>query len=236
MLAVIFVLGLAAGGCPGQSPASYPSEQATLLPLLEALKNAGVSGSLEFSGTCNLFNGSHFLELPQFDVPATTTGPPLQTLREMFAHNPTMQVTQDPDGTIRMIQRGVPTDILAVKIARVSFDIGRPAQQPIYDANAALAQVFAAPEVERFLKGHDIERSGFTLTGAISPSVPSPNVPHMSAAPLDNVTLSQALDYILKSFPGIWYYKNCPATNKRNRIVGMGFYHLQKTGNGVIVQ
>ncbi len=223
--------GLAAAVCQGQS-----SEQGKLLPLLEVLKNAGVSGSLEFSGTCSLSDPSHFLELPQFDTPATTSGSPLQIVREMFAHNRTMQVTQDPDGTIRIIQHGVPTDILAVKIAQVTFQIGRPAQEPIYDANAALAQVFATPEIQLFMRDHDVEPPGFTLTGAISPSIHPPDAPYISAAPLHDVAFAEALNYILKSFRGIWYYKNCPGTDKRNRTVSMGFYHLHKTGAGLIIQ
>jgi hypothetical protein len=224
------VLGLALL-CHGQS-----SEQGKLLPLLEVLKNAGVSGSLEFSGTCDSFGPQNFLELPRLATPPAVTDSPLQTVRGMFASNPSVQVSQDSDGTIRIIEDDVPTDILAVKIAEVSFGIGRPAQEPIYDANAALAQVFVAPEVQRFMRDHDIESLGFTLVGAISPSAYPPSAPHTSAAPLHDVTFSQALDYILRSFPGIWYYRNCPATAKRQRMIAMGFYHLQKAAGGWIVQ
>jgi hypothetical protein len=235
---MVFVFGLAVAESQGQGPAYYASKQASLLPLLEVLNNAGVSGSLEFSGACNSFNGPDFPEFPQFDAPAKNTGSPLQTVHEMFARNPSMQVTQDPDGTIRINQRDVPTDTLNIKIARVSFESGRqPAQRPIYNANAALAHVFEAPEVKRFMKNHGIEGPWFGLfIGTLPPSEPPPNVPYMSGGPLENVTFSQALDYILKSFPGIWFYENCPKTAKRNRTVGTGFYHLQKTGVRPIVQ
>lgn len=156
----------------------------------------------------------------------------------MFAHNSTIQARQDPDGIIRMIQWDVPDDTLNIKIAHISFETGRqPATRSIYNANAALADVFEAPEVKRFMRDNDIEGPSFSLlTGALAPPTAPPSVPHMYGAPLDNVTFSQALDYILKSFPGIWYYENCPATNKRNRIVSIGLYHLQKTGAGWIVQ
>jgi hypothetical protein len=238
MLAIIFVLGLAMAESQGQGPAYYASKQASLLPLLQVLNNAGVSGSLEFSGTCNSFNGPDFPEFPRFDAPANNTDSPLKTLREMFAHNPTMQLTQDPDGTIRMRQWDVPNHILNVKIAHISFETGRrPGHSSIYNANIALARVFEAPEVKSFMRDNDIEGPSFSLyTGALSPSAPPSAAPHMSGAPLDNVTFSQALDYILKSFPGIWYYEYCPSTDKRNRIVGIGFYHLQRTGVGLIVQ
>lgn len=231
---IVFVLSLVVAHSEGQGPAYYGSPQASLSPLLEVLNNGGVSGSLEFAGTCDSFNGRVF---PQFQNPAANTGPPLETVREMFAHNTTMQVAQDPNGTIRMVQRGIPKDILNVKIAQVSFETGRPpARRPIYAAIVALASVFETPEIKRFMKEQHIKGPLFGLVGALPPSEPPPNVPYMSAAPLDNVTFAQALDYILKFFPGIWVYKNCPKTAKSDRTVVVGFYRLQKSGAGWIVQ
>ena len=232
--ALIFVVGLAMTEALGQGPAYYASRQASLLPLLEVLDKAGVSGSLEFSGTCDSFNSPDF---PEFRTPATSTGSPLETVREMFAHNPTMQITQDPGGMIRMVQRGVPTDFLDIQLAHIPFKTGRPpAQHPIYSANAALVHIWIAPEVTRFMKDHNMEKPAFGANGALPPSIPPPNVRYLSGAPLDDVTVSKAMDYILKTFPGIWYYEDCPRTDKRNRIVSIGFYHLQRTGAGVTVQ
>lgn len=229
---VLFVVALAVAESQAQGPAY--SKQASLAPLLDVLDKAGVSGSLEFSGHCDSFNGPDF---PKFTYPATSTASPVQAMREMFAHNPTIQVTQDPDGTIRMIQRGVLTDLLNVKIAHIPFETGRPpALNPIYSANAALVHIWVAPEVTRFMKDHDIEKPAFLATGTPPPSTPPPGMPYFSPHPLDDVTISQAMDYILKSFPGLWYYEDCPRTEHRNRIVELGFYHLQKTGLGDTVQ
>ena len=232
---IVFVLSLVVAHSEGQGPAYYGSPQASLFPLLEVLNKGGVSGSLEYAGTCDSFNGRGF---PQFDNLAANTGSPLETVRQMFAHNPTMQVAQDPNGTIRMVQGGIPKDILNVKIAHASFETGRPpARRPIYAAIVALASLFETPEIKRFMKDQHIKGPLFGLAiGAVPPSAPPPNVPYMSAAPLDNVTFSQALDYILKFFPGIWVYENCPKTAKRDRTVVIGFYRLQKTGAGWIVQ
>ncbi len=218
----------------GQGSAYYASKQALLAPLLEVLDKAGVSGSLEFSGHCDSFNGPDF---PELRAPMTSAAPPLEAVREMLAHNPSMQVTQDPDGTIRIIQVGVPKDFLNVKIVHIPFETGRPpAHHPIYSANAALVHIWVAPEVTRFIKDHDVEMPAFVAIGAPPPSAASPNMPHISAAALDNVTVSQAMDYILRSFPGIWYYENCPQTESRHRTIKLGFYYLQKTGVGSTVQ
>ena len=40
----------------------------------------------------------------------------------MFANDEDMQVTQAPDGTIRMVEKSVPQDLLNVKIGHISFD------------------------------------------------------------------------------------------------------------------
>jgi hypothetical protein len=45
---------------------------------------------------------------------------------------------------------------------------------------------------------------------------------------LNNVTVSQALDYMLKTLPGLWVYKNCPGDGKDKRLVLFTFY---RTGN-----
>lgn len=174
-------------------------------------------------------------QFPGYRASTATTGSPLQIVRQMFANNAAMQITQDPDGTIRMVERGLATDILNVWIARIPFESGQPPRpRPIYNANVAAAHIFGTPEVQRFMKAFDIETPGGVIFGAFA-GTPPPVAPHISG-PLNFVTFSQAMDYILKGFPGIWFYENCPATAKRDRMVYFGFYHLQQTGAGAIVQ
>jgi len=38
------------------------------------------------------------------------------------------------------------------------------------------------------------------------------------------VTLSEALDYMLKTFPGLWVYESCRGSGKDNRVVVFAFY------------
>jgi hypothetical protein len=99
------------------------------------------------------------------------------------------------------------------------------------------SNLFETPEITHFMKDQHIKGPLFGLfIGALPPAEPPPNLPYMSAAPLENVTFAQALDCILKIFPGIWIYENCPKTARRGRTVVIGFYRLQKTGVGMIVQ
>ena len=141
-----------------------------------------------------------------------------------------MQVMQESDGTIRMIETGVPTDLLNIRIRDIVFEgYGHSA---VYNPNAALNFILSAPEVVAFMKLHDI---GWPFAGEAAPGNPGawpPDLPHISGS-LDNVTLSEALDRVLKTFPGVWVYENCPRSDKKNRVVYFRFFHLRKIGSGV---
>lgn len=227
--AVAFIVGLLAMGSQGQTPRPITLQQ-RIEPILEVLDNAKLSGSLEFSGGCD--SGS-LPEFPHLRAPATSGGSPLQTLREMFADDPAMQVTQDPDGTIRMVESGVATDILNVKIAHISFWNGQPPPPPpypIHNPNAALRFIYGAPEVQRFMRDQDIQIPVGVLGGAL-PGAAQASVherPYISE-PLDNVTFAEAMDRILKNFQGIWVYENCPRTDWKKRFVYFGFWKRSPT-------
>jgi hypothetical protein len=229
IVAVAFALGLMVVGSEAQTAAGTSS----LIPLLRVLKNANVSASIELP-TCTR-------GVPQFPTtgdPIETKSTVLQTVREMYTDHPDIEVTQSAEGIIRIVQRGALTDLLNVSISQIPFTTGLPPEtRPIYNANAAVAQVFGAPEVQRFMNAHDITIPGggglfsggasFTALMSRDGSIPPmpPTTPHV-AGPLNNVTFSQALDYILGSFPGVWVYRGCPATKETPRRVEVWFFHL----------
>ncbi len=232
-LRLIFIVGMSVGAPPQEAQAAG----GTLQPILEVLDNAKLSASLEFSGRCE---PAYPPDLPQFHAAATSGDTPLQVLREMFGADSAMRVTQDPDGTIRMKEIGTPTDLLNVRISHISFEGhgGRtaygPTQNGVYTPNDALSTILLAPEVVGFMKTRGIE----TLKG--SSSVPGsagpwpPQFPHISGS-MDNVTVAEALDRVLKTFPGVWYYENCQQTGKKNRVVRFRFQYLQKMAGRVLV-
>jgi hypothetical protein len=183
------------GTCSGQD-AKQASPLAKLQLMSDIFSKAQVSGSLQYRGRCQQF-------LP--DPPNARTlleiwgGPPLGVLSEMYADDPDMKVTQDPDGTIRMIERGVPTGFLNVRISHISFN-------NVYDSLNAQWTIMGAPEVRSFMKANGIRWASNRLEGLVA--LPSSGMPHISGD-LKNVTVSQALDYVLKTFPGFWVYENC---------------------------
>jgi hypothetical protein len=135
----------------------------------------------------------------------------------MLANDEDMQVTQEPDGTIRMVEKSVPKDLLNVKIGHISFDEEHKTRYPMYFPANVLRLITHAPEVETFKKDHGIRQLGETLSEASTP------VPRVSGE-LNNVALSEALDYMLKTFPGLWVYENCPGSGKDKRVVVFAFY------------
>jgi hypothetical protein len=217
------------GACYGQRRADADSDVA-MARIMSVLSKAKVSGSLEYWGHCD--NLYHFPDFPVVSPAQSNTGTPLEVLREMFSNDPKMQVTQDPDGMIRMAEADVPSDLLNVTISHISFDKagtstitapnGNTRTEPtvVRDPNAARSLILAAPEVSAFMSARNIgwppynaEAISFLETSA------SPRI----TGDLENVTLSQALDYVLKAIPGLWVYENCPSKTGK-RIVYFKFY------------
>lgn len=210
------------------------SNTSSLRAILDVLQKANLSGSIEFSGHCESLKNQAFPGVPRIRAPKANKGTAIETLKEMFAGDPMMQVTQDADGTIRMVERGTSVDILRVRIGHVSFD---SSMDGAYNANSVLDAMLASKNMKRFMRSNAIQWPFVYEAGsAIFPaeSTPPP-VPHVDTS-LETETLSDALDRVLRVFPGIWLYENCPASKTRNRMVYFRFYHLQDTVNGTVVE
>jgi hypothetical protein len=181
---------------------------------MSVLSKAGLSASLEYWGRCDDIH--EFPDFPKLRTPRNSTDPPLKALREMFAGDPKMQVTQEPDGTIRMVEADVPTDLLKVRISHISFEphrIGDPVGSPVW----GLGIILATPEVADFMRTHNLGRP---FPWGVEAGMPSAeHVP----GDLNDVTVSQALDYVLRTFPGLWIYENCPSENRKRSVFFM-FY------------
>jgi hypothetical protein len=208
-----FAMLMLVGPCWCQSRGGR-NYQESLEPIMSVLRRNNLSGSLEYWGTCSPM---------RIDFPAVTKPPmsdsagALQVLREMFANDEKMQVTQEHDGTIRMVETDVPLELLNVKISHISFDDDPKTQYQMSFPVQVTWLITHAPEVQTFMKDHGIEQIPTMMNQA---STPFPRV----SGELNNVTLSGALDYMLKTFKGVWVYENCPSTTKGKRMVSFAFY------------
>lgn len=195
---------------------SYCQEGVKLGSILDPMHRGHLSGSLEYWG-CSDEGGYVTRKFPLITTPTNPSAPPLQVLREIFANDNDIQVTQEPDGTIRMIEKTVPQDLLNVKIAHISFDDEQKKNpSSMYFHISVMDFITKTPEVKAFMKDHNISFSPKMINQAMSPH------PSFSGE-LNNVTLSQALDYMLKTFRGLWIYKECSLGPSKGRTVDFSF-------------
>jgi hypothetical protein len=207
----------------GKSPAQEPDPK-PLLPLIRALDSTSLSGSLEMSEDCGSERYPQFPQVGQGKSDSTLT-----RLGEMLSSNSGVTVSQDSNGIIRIIGPDVPTDFLNVKISHITFEGDK--HNALFSATYAMWIVLAAPEVVAFFKSHDIEKPSLFEFFSGDPFVtPPPDAPHISGS-LDNVTVGEALDRILHSFPGVWFYGNCTPNEKHKRAIFVRFYRSRKRRN-----
>ncbi len=210
----IFASGLVlVTGCVAQQIANKFDNSPRLI--LNELNDTHVSGSLVYSATCNSHQGRIPI-VPHVRLPSRS-GSPVEVLQSMFAGDSKMKVSQEPSGMVRIAETDVPSDILEVKIHHISFHgVPSDALPPVGGPRLAMMRVLGAPEVKTFLEGHDITTGVGTMEGAY------PRLPEVPGE-LSDVTVLQALDYILKAFPGYWIYENCTLLDGR-RSVNFDFY------------
>src|ERR1700694_4269493 len=207
------------GSCFSQDKGGV--DQRVALPVVQKiLSSAQLSGWLEYWGFCDVDKG-----WPDFHEPRTVSGnegSALDVLQEMFADDTKMRVTQERDGKIRMMETDVPQDLLEVKIHRLSFP------SDYHSGAMALYAIVNTPEVIDFMDhniGRKVAWEGWGLPGQI--------VIHGTSVPgeLNDVTVAQALDYVLQTFPGFWFYQNCHNPDG-GRKISVGFLNNLKPVTG----
>jgi hypothetical protein len=206
------------GSCLGQHKAGV--DQTVAVPEVQKiLSRAQLSGSLEYWGLCDIFKPRP----PELKLRPVTghEGSALGVLQEMFADDPKMQVTQERDGKIRMVETDVPLDFLEIKIHHLSFRSLYLSSPSVYHSGAMVVYAIVnTPEVRDFMGrniGPKTAWEGWGMPGQIS--IDGPSVP----GELNDVTVAQALDYVLQTFPGFWLYQNC-YDSEGNRKISVGFH------------
>ena len=119
-----------------------------------------------------------------------------------------------------MMETDVPTDLLNFKIHRMPFfPASASGHEPVYGPQMAMFAILENPEVKAFRKVHNIGplTDAFVLPGNCCGGG---RVVH---GELDDVTVSEALDYVLKIFPGFWVYENC-VSDEGERSVYFNFH------------
>lgn len=185
--------------CTGQERTKVdPAMTAAMIG--RVLAKAHTSGSLVYHGQCQDHGGTW--DLPAVSSPKHYETNPVQMLREMLADDSKMQVAQDTNGNIRMVETDVPRDLLDLKIVQVPFS----SDSGFHDPRWAMSQIMVTPDVKNYMTVNNIGPVVPDFRLFIGPL--SPNAPKISDD-LYYVTVSEALDYILKTYPGFWAYEEC---------------------------
>src|SRR5579862_2940986 len=201
------------GSCLSQDKGGV-DQRVALQEVQKILSSEQRSGSLEYWGFCDLDKG-----WPDFPEPRSVSGrkgSALDILQEMFADDPKMRVIQERDGKIRMVETDVPQDFLEIKIHHVSFYMGGA---KAHSGALAVYAILNTPEVIAFMDqniGRKVAWEGGGMPGQLVPEGPS--VPE-----LNDVTVEQALNHVLQTFPGFWFYQNCRDDPHGKRKISVGF-------------
>ena len=202
--ALVLSLGMAVN-CWGQARIDV-TERSLRSSITEILNNAKVSGSLAYWANCGEYEAPITVGEVHSNRGSSERGSPVRALREVFADDPKMQVTQESGGMIRMSETGVPRDLLDVMISHISFK-DREGRNGVWNPQQARRLILEAPELGGFMRVSNMEASESESINDIYGGAHSYQ-PHVSGD-LYNVTLAEAMDYVLKSFPGFWVYGNC---------------------------
>lgn len=193
--------------CTGQDRAKVdPAGRAALIG--RVLAKAHASGSLVYHGQCEANGGSW--DLPAVSFPKHYEITPVQMLQEMFTGDLKMQVTEDTNGNIRMVETDVPRDLLDLRIVQVSFPTG----SGINNANVAVVQIMVTPDMKNYMTVNNIGPVSDFYRFIVHSSLNAPQI----SGDLYYVTVSEALDYILKTYPGFWAYEECKGENGSRKV------------------
>lgn len=164
------------------------------------------SGSLIYEGSCSPGKPSD-----PFKLTSPVTGvPPLKALDEAFSHDPRLTAKLE-SGLIRVTGGNVPHDLLDLRISRISF-------RNEDDPREATRKLLALPEVRDYMRNHHIQ---FLMVSGGIYAPPSEKGPRLNGT-IKGATVFQVLDRIVRTFQGVWIYREC-AGSEGERVIYVGF-------------
>jgi len=183
------------------------------------LQSANVPGSLAYSG-CG-FDKRVPPDLPPFGV-LDESGTPEEIFKKLFSADPAMQVRRE-GSMIRMKEANVADDLLNVRVHHISFfSADASNSDSVHGPRMALLAILESPEVIAFGREENLKGLPYPDVGIMMPGDCCGGGRIMQGE-LENVTVSQALDYVLQTFPSFWIYESC-VTKEGARSVYINFH------------
>ncbi|MGA2673591.1 MAG: hypothetical protein ABSE99_10230 [Terracidiphilus sp.] len=185
--------------------------------LLAALKPEGKSARLDYRGTCDVPD-SDVISFPSVKVDSPReAGSSTSKVTEMLRDNRDISVNEDASGIIRIKVAGVSGAILQTRIAQLALD-----RDEQYDPNAAIRAILNAKD---FQSAVGQLHTRLAMSGGGLENIPKKGMPHLEQSWKD-VTVDQALNSVLRTFPGLVEYKECVRPNG-DSLFNIRFYGQQ---------
>ena len=163
------------------------------------------SGSLMLSGTCRTTQQGSVVASDTISSPPPAISSDFsQAMIAVSQQDPHLSWARDANGYIRVKDDRVTGDVLQIHLKVVHF-------KGAVDSNAAIRDVLSAQEVRAYLREKHIEE-GTVFTNIVPTS--TKGFPKLSED-LRDVTVAQALDRVVKFFPGLWIYSECTTDSFR---------------------
>lgn len=214
ILCLIAAMNITLGCTRARGPEPQEKESSSvssdLLQVVTAvLEYNARSGSLLYRGDCTSSGGI----ADSFKIAAPERGvSTIEALHEAFANEPRLTVKADASGRIRVVGGDVQIDLLELRIPEIRF-------HDETDPRDATTKLLNLPEVRAYMQAH---RTRFV--SLVDGLVPMPRGAHLTVT-MKDATISQALDRIAQTFPGVWSYGECAAA-QGERYVDFRFHEF----------
>jgi len=199
-IVLLSVYGLA------QSPQSHAeAESKSLIALSSALQRLDCQAVIEYSGRC--FKPSVIIASSiQLVASASDDRDPSIALQHLLSRDRRFTNVAKEDGVFIIAQTRIPQFLLKVRIREIALT-----EQQRYEPSDAMRAVLSAPEVQAYMKAHNISVAndwGGFVAG------PGSGRPHLDPK-MEGVTVMDAIKTILKTFPAYTHlavYRECSSS------------------------
>lgn len=193
-------------GTEGRNQLAVVNRTSISHSITEILLGFRASGSLVIRGECT--GGSFIVD----DVPRAPAGRFAtvgDALGEWSRLVPRLNVHQDTDGMWRVSDATASAELLKVEVPDLRAEV--------INGEEAIGAVLDSKPVISFLRENGIAEA--STTGGPAPYDES-KVPHSTFHIRGGATVAEALDQIVKKYPGIWVYSEC-VMNSQQKFVSL---------------
>jgi len=186
-----------------------------------------MSGSLTLSGACKETGVEKDVVSDPLPVPPQGPFSDLgEAITAVSQFSPHLTWIREASGLLRVRDDRASNDVLRIHLQKIHF-------KNDVNANDAIREVLSAPEVRAYFEANHIENGSMPI-GMMPASMKG--FPRLSGE-LRDLTVAEALDYIMHFFHGLWIYSECEHDSHRRamvRGVSVGFsrtavFETQKT-------